>query len=59
MERFLASNGVGQTEFAIGAETTDRTLRSFRKTEKVRRDIFDRIAKQMRLTKEQLLKPEG
>jgi hypothetical protein len=56
MEKYLESKAIGQTEFAITVGTTDRTLRSFRKTGKVRRDILESIAKQMRTTKEALLK---
>jgi 3',5'-cyclic AMP phosphodiesterase CpdA len=58
MEAFLESRGIGQTEFAGRAGTTDRTLRRFRQTGKVRRDIFDAIAKAMGTTREALLKPE-
>ena len=58
MESHLARVGIGQTDFAIQVSTTDRTLRRFRKTGKVRRDIFDRIAKGMGTTKEDLLKSE-
>jgi DNA-binding Xre family transcriptional regulator len=58
MEAFLASKGIGQTDFASSVGTTDRTLRAFRKTGGVRRNIFDEIAKNMNMTKEELLKPE-
>ena len=58
MEAYLESTGKGQTEFAGAAQTTDRTLRSFRATGRVRRDIFDAIAKAMGTTREALLKPE-
>jgi hypothetical protein len=56
MEAYMESNGIGQTEFAGKAGTTDRTLRAFRKTGKVRRDIFDSIARAMGTTREALLK---
>jgi hypothetical protein len=56
MEGHLESRGIGLTDFATTVGTTDRTLRSFRKTGKVRRDIFESIAKQMGTTKEALLK---
>jgi hypothetical protein len=36
METYLETHGIGLTSFAIQAQTTDRTLRSFRKTGKVR-----------------------
>ena len=56
MEKYLRDNGIGLTDFASRAQTTDRTLRSFRKTGKVRRDIFEGIAKAMGTTKADLLK---
>ncbi|MFI5116228.1 MAG: hypothetical protein ACHP8B_05960 [Terriglobales bacterium] len=56
LEEYLATEGIGLTEFAIRAQTTDRTLRSFRKTGKVRRDIFEDIARAMGTTKDDLLK---
>ena len=56
MEAYLEAKNIGLTEFAIQAQTTDRTLRSFRKTGKVRRDIFDNIAKAMGTTRDALLK---
>jgi hypothetical protein len=56
LEAYLRSEGLGQTEFAIKAGTTDRTLRKFRKTGMVKRSIFEGIAKAMGTTKEALLK---
>jgi len=58
MEAYLTSSGIGQTEFAATVGTTDRTLRAFRKTGKVRRHIFDAIAKGMGTSREALLNPE-
>ena len=58
METYLEDNAIGQTKFAIQVGTTDRTLRSFRKTGQVRRDIFEAIAKAMGKTKDELLKVE-
>jgi len=58
MEDYLKSKGMGLTEFAGKSCTTDRTLRKFRQTGKVRRGIFDAIAKAMGTTREALLKPE-
>jgi hypothetical protein len=55
MEKYLESRCIGLTDFAATVSTTDRTLRSFRKTGKVRRDIFESIAKHMGTTKEALL----
>jgi hypothetical protein len=59
MESYLESKGIGQTEFAVQVGTTDRTLRTFRKTGRVRRDIFEAIAKAMGTTKEALLNLES
>jgi hypothetical protein len=56
MEAYLSANGIGVTQFATQAQTTDRTLRNFRKTGKVRRDILENIAKAMGISKESLLK---
>ncbi len=52
------SKGIGQTEFAVKVGTSDRTLRKFRQTGKIRRDIFDAIASVMGTTREALMKPE-
>jgi hypothetical protein len=57
MGEFIVAHGLGQTEFANRVGTTDRTIRAFQKTGKVRRDIFDSIAAQMSTTREELLKP--
>lgn len=56
MEAYLQSNNIGLTDFACTAGTTDRTLRSFRKTGKLRRDLFKNVAKAMGTTAENLLK---
>jgi hypothetical protein len=56
MEAFLGDHGIGLTEFSTKAQTTDRTLRKFRKTGTLRRDIFDAVAKEMGLTRDELLK---
>lgn len=58
MEAYLRSTGIGQTEFATKVNTTDRTLRNFRKTGRVRRDIFDAIATAMGTTRQALIDPE-
>jgi hypothetical protein len=47
---------LGLSKFATLVPTTDRTIRSFRKTGKVRRDIFEGIAKAMGVTVDDLLK---
>ena len=57
LEGFLERSNIGPTEFASRVPTTDRTLRAFRQTGKVRRDIFDAIARAMGTSKESLLKP--
>jgi hypothetical protein len=56
MERYIKDHGMTLTEFATKAQTTDRTLRSFRNTGKIRKNIFGEIAKTMGMTKEELLK---
>ena len=56
MEDYLREEGIGQTEFAIQAQTTDRTLRNFRRTGRIRRDILAGIARAMGITKEKLIK---
>ena len=43
MSEYLKKNRLGLTEFAGMAGTTDRTLRNFRSTGSIRRDIFKRI----------------
>jgi len=55
MEDYIAKKGLDQTKFAIKAGTTDRTLRRFRKTGRIKRSIFEEIAKAMGTTKEALL----
>jgi hypothetical protein len=55
LEAYIQRTGIGLTEFATRIGTTDRTLRSFRKTGKIRRSIFEGIAKAMGTTKESLL----
>jgi hypothetical protein len=56
MEAYIEAHGLGYTEFASKAHTTDKTLRTFRNSGKVRRDIFEAIAKAMGISKEELLK---
>jgi len=55
METFIAASPLTQTDFATQAGTSDRTLRSFRATGKIRGDIFTRIAIAMGLTREELM----
>ena len=56
MEAHLATKGIGLTDFASTAGTTDRTLRSFRKTGNIRRSILAGIASAMGTSMENLLK---
>jgi hypothetical protein len=55
MEAYIQAKGLGLTEFATQAQTTDRSLRRFRQTGKIRRDIFENIAKAMKITKKELI----
>jgi hypothetical protein len=55
LEAYVKKRGMSYTEFATEARTSDKTLRGFRKTSRVRRYVFDGIAKAMGLTREQLL----
>jgi DNA-binding Xre family transcriptional regulator len=55
MEAYIEKKNIGMTEFATRAGITDRTLRSFRKTGKIRRSLVEGIAKAMGITKEELL----
>lgn len=56
LEDFLSRESIRQTEFAIQVDTTDRTIRRFRKSGRIRHEIFDRIAQRMGMTREALLK---
>jgi hypothetical protein len=58
MEEWLEDKVIGLTKFANQIGITDRTLRSFRKTGKIRRDSFQKIAELMGTTAEELLKPK-
>lgn len=58
LSEHMDSKGIRQTRFAIAANTTDRTIRSFLKTGKVRKDIFESIANAMGISHDELLKPE-
>jgi hypothetical protein len=58
MEEYIQLKGMGLTEFAQCIGTTNRTLRSFRETGKIRRDYFKKIANEMGTSPEALLKPE-
>jgi hypothetical protein len=56
MEAYIEKSGIGYTDFASSAGTSDKTLRSFRNTKKVRRYVLDGIAKAMGTTREDLIK---
>ena len=56
MQVYMNAHALGQTEFAIQAGTSDKTIRKFRQTGKIRRSILTGIASAMRITKEELLK---
>ena len=56
MEQYVKAKALSWKDFASRVDTTERTLRSFRSTGKVRRVVFVSIAKQMDLTAEDFLK---
>lgn len=56
MEAFMNAHGLTQTEFAIQANTTDKTIRKFRQTGKVKPSILDGIASAMGISKHEILK---
>ena len=56
MQSYINTNALGLTEFAIQANTSDKTIRKFRHTGKIKRSILKGIASAMGVTKEELLK---
>jgi len=56
MQSYINAQGLNQTEFAIRANTADKTIRKFRKTGIIKRRILTGIASAMGVTKEELLK---
>jgi hypothetical protein len=58
MRSYMDAMVMGQAEFAEKAKTTERTIRSFEKTGKVRKDIFNDIASAMGISREDLIKPD-
>jgi len=56
MQEFMDSHCLNQTEFAIQANTSDKTIRKFRRTGQIKRSIVPDIAKAMGITKEELLR---
>jgi hypothetical protein len=55
LEEYLET-GIKVTLFATRCNTTDRTLRTFRKYGHINRDLLARIAREMGTTVEDLLK---
>lgn len=58
IEKHLETKGIGANVFARNVGTTERTLRKFRNTGRIRRDLFDEIAKELGMDKEALLSAE-
>ena len=56
MEVYMNAKGLDQTEFSIQAGTTDKTIRKFRQTGKIKRTILAGIAAAMGISREELLK---
>jgi hypothetical protein len=56
MEAYMNAKGLDQTEFAIQAGTTDKTIRKFRQTGNVKRSILDGIASAMGTSRQELIK---
>ena len=56
MEVHMNARGLNQTEFAVQAGTTDKTIRKFRQTGDVKRSILEGIADAMGTSKQELLK---
>lgn len=55
---YMESKGLTETQFGNQFQSTDRTVRSFRKSGKLRRSTFEAMAESMGLTIEQLLRGE-
>ncbi len=58
VEEYLQSKSIYQSEFATQIGTTDRTLRRFRATGEINRNLLDKIASAMGTTREELIKPD-
>lgn len=56
--KYMESKGLTETQFGNQFQSTDRTVRSFRKSGKMRRSTFEAMAKSMGLTIEELLRGE-
>lgn len=57
--KYMESKGLTETQFGNQFQSTDRTVRSFRKSGKMRRSTFEAMAKSMGLTIEELLRGES
>ncbi len=55
---YMGSKGLTETQFGNQFQSTDRTVRNFRKSGKMRRSTFEAVATSMGLTIEQLLRGE-
>ena len=55
---YMGSKGLTETQFGNQFQSTDRTVRNFRKSGKMRRSTFEAMATSMGLTIEQLLRGE-
>ena len=55
---YMESEGLMETQFGNQFQSTDRTLRNFRKSGKMRRSTFEAMAKSMGLTIAELLRGE-
>lgn len=58
VKEYIQARGLSQTEFSIEAGVSERTLRSFLASGKMRRSSLDGVARAMDLTLEQLLRGE-
>jgi hypothetical protein len=56
VQAFMDKRALNQTEFAIQAKTTDKTIRKFLKTGQVKRSILTGIAEAMGISREELLR---
>lgn len=59
LEAHLQRSGISATAFASSIQVTDRTLRTFRRTGKIDKGTLARIATEMNITREELLKPDS
>ena len=58
VKEYLRTTGLSLTQFGNQFNTTDKTLRNFLRTKKLRRATFEEMAKSMGLTTQQLLRGE-